>query len=34
VFAKYLDTKLNGHYAINAHLGMLLDDIIEDSRWT
>ncbi len=33
VFAKYLDTKLNGHYAINAHLGMLLDDIIEDSRW-
>jgi hypothetical protein len=33
VFAKYLDTKLNGHYPINAHLGMLLDDIIEDSRW-
>ena len=33
VFAKYLDTKLNGHYALNAHLGLLLDDIIEDSRW-
>ncbi len=33
VFAKYLDTKLNGHYPINAHLGMLLDDIIDDSRW-
>ena len=33
VFAKYLDTKLDGHYPINAHLGMLLDDIIDDSRW-
>jgi len=33
VFAKYLDTKLSGHYPMNAHLGMLLDDIIEDSRW-
>ena len=33
VFAKYLDTKLNGHYPINAHLKMLLDDIINDSRW-
>jgi hypothetical protein len=33
VFAKYLDTKLNGHYPINAHLGLLLDDIIADSRW-
>ena len=33
VFAKYLDTKLSGHYPINAHLKMLLDDIIEDSRW-
>jgi hypothetical protein len=33
VFAKYLDTKLNGHYPINAHLRMLLDDIINDSRW-
>ena len=33
VFAKYLDTKLNGHYPINCHLRMLLDDIIDDSRW-
>jgi hypothetical protein len=33
VFAKYLDDKLEGHYPINAHLKMLLDDIIEDSRW-
>jgi hypothetical protein len=33
VFAKYLDTKLSGHYPLNAHLGMLLDDIINDSRW-
>ena len=33
VFAKYLDTKLSGHYPINAHLEMLLDDIVSDSRW-
>jgi hypothetical protein len=33
VFGKYLDEKLSGHYAINAHLRMLLDDIIADSRW-
>jgi len=33
VFAKYLDTKLEGHYPLNPHLGMLLDDIISDSRW-
>jgi hypothetical protein len=33
VFSKYLDTKLSGHYPINAHLRMLLDDIIADSRW-
>lgn len=33
VFAKYLDTKLSGHYPINAHLQLLLDDIIRDSRW-
>ncbi len=33
VFAKYLDTKLSGHYPINAHLRLLLDDIIGDSRW-
>ena len=33
VFGRYLDEKLNGHYPINAHLRMLLDDIINDSRW-
>jgi hypothetical protein len=33
VFARYLDEKLNGHYPINPHLGLLLDDIIADSRW-
>ena len=33
VFAKYLDDKLSGHYPINAHLRLLLDDIISDSRW-
>ena len=33
VFSKYLDTKLSGHYPINAHLRLLLDDIIADDRW-
>jgi hypothetical protein len=33
VFARYLDEKLNGHYPLNPHLGLLLDDIITDSRW-
>ena len=33
VFAKYLDEKLSGHYPINAHLRLLLDDILGDSRW-
>jgi hypothetical protein len=33
VFHRYLDTKLSGHYPINAHLKMLLDDIIADPRW-
>ena len=33
VFSRYLDTKLSGHYPINAHLRLLLDDIIQDSRW-
>jgi hypothetical protein len=33
VFARYLDEKLGGGYPINAHLEMLLDDIIKDSRW-
>jgi hypothetical protein len=33
VFSRYLDEKLSGHYPINAHLRLLLDDIIADSRW-
>ena len=33
VFAKYLDEKLSGHYPINAHLRLLLDDILADNRW-
>jgi hypothetical protein len=33
VFSRYLDTKLSGHYAMNGHLGLLLEDIVQDSRW-
>ena len=33
VFARYLEEKLGGGYQVNAHLRMLLDDIITDSRW-
>lgn len=33
VFARYLDEKMGGGYQVNAHLRMLLDDIIRDSRW-
>ncbi len=33
VFSRYLDEKLSGHYPLNGHLGMLLDDIIGDHRW-
>ena len=33
VFARYLDEKMGGGYQVNAHLRMLLDDIINDSRW-
>jgi len=33
VFARYIDEKLDGGYQVNAHLRMLLDDIIFDSRW-
>ena len=33
VFARYLQEKLGGEYQVNAHLRMLLDDIINDSRW-
>ena len=33
VFARYLDEKLGGEFQINTHLRMLLDDIVNDSRW-
>jgi len=33
VFARYIDEKLGGRYQVNAHLRMLLDDIVNDSRW-
>jgi hypothetical protein len=33
VFSRYIDEKLGGSFQVNAHLRMLLDDIIEDSRW-
>ena len=33
VFARYLDEKLGGGYQVNSHLRMLLDDIVNDSRW-
>src|SRR5215207_3603540 len=33
VFGRYLQEKLGGQYQINAHLKMLLDDIVNDSRW-
>ena len=33
VFHRYLDEKMGGGFQVNAHLRMLLDDIIEDSRW-
>jgi hypothetical protein len=33
VFARYLDEKMNGHYPIDPHLALLLDDVIADDRW-
>jgi hypothetical protein len=33
VFARYLEEKLGGGYHVNAHLRMLLYDIVNDSRW-
>jgi hypothetical protein len=33
VFARYLEEKMGGGYQVNAHLRMLLDDIVNDSRW-
>src|SRR4029077_18348607 len=32
-FSRYIDEKMGGGYQVNAHLRMLLDDIINDSRW-
>ncbi|MBM3672352.1 MAG: ferritin-like domain-containing protein [Actinobacteria bacterium] len=33
VFARYLDTKLEGHYPVNPALQLLIDDILGDNRW-
>jgi hypothetical protein len=33
VFSRYLDEKCGGSFPVNAHLRLLLDDIINDSRW-
>ncbi len=33
VFSRYLREKMGGEYPVNAHLGLLLDDIVADSRW-
>jgi hypothetical protein len=33
VFARYLHDKMGGEYQMNAHLGLLIDDILRDSRW-
>jgi hypothetical protein len=33
VFHRYIDEKLQGGFQVNAHLRMLLDDIIQDARW-
>ncbi|MGI9608331.1 MAG: ferritin-like domain-containing protein [Acidimicrobiales bacterium] len=33
VFSRYTTEKLGGTYPINPHLRLLLDDIINDSRW-
>jgi len=33
VFSRYLNEKCSGHYQVNGHLGLLLDDIIADPRW-
>ncbi len=33
VFSRYLQEKVGGEFQVNAHLRLLLDDIINDSRW-
>jgi hypothetical protein len=33
VFARYLDTKLDGGYSVNPNLQLLIDDVLRDDRW-
>lgn len=33
VFSKYINTKIGAEYPVNAHLQMLLDEVLEDTRW-
>ena len=33
VFARYTNEKLGGQFQINAHLGALIEDVLQDSRW-
>jgi len=33
VFGKYIDEKIGVRYPVNPHLQLLIDDIINDSRW-
>ncbi|HWL41594.1 MAG TPA: ferritin-like domain-containing protein [Ilumatobacter sp.] len=33
VFNRYIEEKLDGGFQVNAHLRLLLDDIVSDSRW-
>jgi len=33
VFGRYIDEKLDGQYPIDAHLRLLLDDVLADEQW-
>jgi hypothetical protein len=33
VFARYLDTKLDGRFPVNPNLQLLIDDVLRDNRW-
>jgi hypothetical protein len=33
VFARYLDTKLEGRFPVNPNLQLLIDDVLRDNRW-
>jgi hypothetical protein len=33
VFARYLDTKLDGGFPVNPNLQLLIDDVLRDNRW-